>query len=55
MKRPLTCNRKAMNLDSQTHTKTCAVVRVYNPSTPVVIGHVEMGQSSEGDRPATLT
>lgn len=55
MKRPLTCNSKAVNLDSQIHINTCAVVRVYNPSTPVVIGHVEMGQSSEADRPATLT
>lgn len=34
---------------------TCAIVHVDNPSTLVVIGHVEMGQSSETHRPATLT
>ena len=55
MKRPLTSNSKAMNLDSQTHINTYAVVPVNNPSTLVVIGHVEMGQSSEAHRPATLT
>lgn len=55
MKRPLTCNSKAMNLDSQMHINTYAVVHVNNPSPPVVIGHVEMGQSSEAHRSATPT